>query len=80
MSKIVAKAPRAGIGGEERRGISTFLLVRSGSIGAFVADLDKRRRRVPFGKGVAGRTETMTNTPTIGRGPRERAPTREHVT
>ena len=80
VSKSATKALRAGIGREEKRGISTFLLARSGSIGAFVADLDKRRRRVPFGRDVEGRTETMTNTPAIGRGPRERAPTREHVT
>ena len=32
--------PRAGIGREKKRGISTILLRRSGSIGAFAADLD----------------------------------------
>ena len=41
VSKSATKALRAGIGREEKRGISTFLLARSGSIGAFVADLDK---------------------------------------
>ena len=40
VSKSATKAPRAGIGREEKRGISTILLAHSGSIGAFVADLD----------------------------------------
>ena len=47
MSKSVAKAPRAGIGREKKRGISTILLRRSGAMGAFATDLDKRRRRGP---------------------------------
>ena len=47
MSKSVAKAPRVGIGREKKRGISTILLARSGAIGAFATDLDKRRRRGP---------------------------------
>jgi len=40
VSKSATKAPRIGIGCEEKRGISTFLLTHSGSIWAFVADLD----------------------------------------
>ena len=47
MSKSVAKALRAGIGREKNRGISTILLRRSGAMGAFATDLDKRRRRGP---------------------------------
>ena len=47
VSESVAKAPRAGIGGEKNRGISTFLLRRSGAIRAFATDLDKRRRHGP---------------------------------
>ena len=54
MSKSVAKAPRAGIGREGNRGIPTFLLARSGAIGAFATDLDKRRRRGQFEKGGRG--------------------------
>ena len=48
MSKSVAKAPRAGIGCEKKRGISTFLFRRSGAIGAFATDLDKLRPRGPL--------------------------------
>ena len=48
VSKSVAKAPRAGIGREKNRGISTILLARSGVIGAFATDLDKQRRRGPI--------------------------------
>ena len=44
VSKSATKAPRAGIGWEEKRGISTILFARSGSMGAFVADLDILRR------------------------------------
>mgnify|MGYP000990613220 CR=1 FL=1 len=40
VSKSVAKAPRAGIGREEKRGISMILLARFGAIGAFATDLD----------------------------------------
>ena len=54
VSKSATKAPRGGIGREEKRGISTILLVRSGSIGAFVADLDNPPPRGPGG-GVTGR-------------------------
>ena len=57
MSKSATKAPRVGIGGEEKRGISTFLLVRSGPIGAFVADLDNWRLRGVRGAGTAVRAD-----------------------
>ena len=40
VSKSATKAPRAGIGRGGNRGISTILLARPDSIGAFVADLD----------------------------------------
>ena len=53
VSTSATKALRAGISGERRRGISTILPVRSGSTGAFVADLDNWRRRGPCGEGVA---------------------------
>ena len=49
VSKSATKAPRAGIGREEKPGISTILLARLGPIGAFVADLDNPRRRRPPG-------------------------------
>ena len=47
MSESVAKAPRAGIGGEKKRGISTFPFRSPGAIGAFATDLDNRRCRGP---------------------------------
>ena len=47
VSESVAKAPRTGIGRGRKRGISTFLFRRSGSIRAFATDLDKRRRCGP---------------------------------
>ena len=47
MSESVAKAPRAGIGREKKRGISTILLARSSAIEAFATDLDNRRRQGP---------------------------------
>ena len=50
MSKSATKAPRAGIGGEKKRGISTFLLAHSGLIRAFVADLDNEAPRTLPGK------------------------------
>ena len=48
VSESVAKAPRAGISREKKRGISTFLFRRFVAIGAFATDLDKRRRRGPL--------------------------------
>ena len=47
MSESVAKALRAGIDGEKKRGISTILFVRLGAIGAFATDSDNLRRRGP---------------------------------
>ena len=79
VSESVAKAPRAGIDREKKRGISTILFRRSGATGAFATDLDKRRRRglreerhLPDGDHdelPGGRT-----------GPAGTRPTREHVT
>ena len=47
MSESVAKAPRAGIGDEKKRGISTILLRHPGSIRAFATDLDNSTPRTP---------------------------------
>ena len=47
VSESVAKALRAGIGGEKKRGISTILFAHPGSIRAFATDLDNLRRRGP---------------------------------
>ena len=69
MSKSVAKAPRAGIGREKKRGISTILFRRPGSIRAFATDLDNLRPAGPSGRAVARRMATTTG-----------APAREHVT
>ena len=70
VSKSATKAPRGGIDGEKKRGISTILFRRSGSIGAFVADLDKRHRGPR--EGPTGRAAAAAGAP-IGRaGPRER--------
>ena len=83
VSKSATKAPRAGIGREEKRGISTILLARSGSIRAFVADLDNPRRCEPpgrapragrwpgqaSGRAAPGRATTTTGTPASERGP-----------
>ena len=84
VSKSATKAPRAGIGREEKRGISTILLARSGSIRAFVADLDnpppqtgrggrspvERRPGQASGRAAPGRATTTTGTPASERGPR----------
>ena len=67
LSKSATKAPRAGIGREEKPGISTFLFRRSGAIGAFVADLDNLRRRGPLGGG--GR-RSVGGRPTVSLRPR----------
>ncbi len=45
MSKSVAKASRGGIGGGQKRGISTFLFRHSGAIRVFATDLDNLRCR-----------------------------------
>ena len=49
-SKSATKAPRAGIGDEKKRGISTFLFRRFNSIRDFVADLDNEG----YSRGVWG--------------------------
>ena len=54
VSESATKALRVGIGGEKRRGISTILLARSGSIRAFVADLDNPPGADRPGRGVRG--------------------------
>ena len=54
VSKSATKAPRGGIGREEKRGISTFLLARSGSIRVFVADLDNPPPQAPGGTSRTG--------------------------
>ena len=73
VSESVAKAPRDRIGREKKRGISTILLRRPGSIRAFATDLDKRRRHGP-GRAAASRAEAAAGAP-IGRaGPRECLP------
>ena len=90
VSKSATKAARAGIGREEKRGISTILLARSGSIRAFVADLDnppprtgrggrspvERRPGQTSGRGTTGRTTTTTGTLAANgaHGPRRRPP------
>ena len=48
VSESVAKAPRAGIRGGQKRGISTILFRRFGAIRTFATDLDKRRTRGPL--------------------------------
>ena len=54
VSESVAKALCDGIGGEQKRGISTVLFRRSGAIRAFATDLDNRRRRGPRREGGRG--------------------------
>ncbi len=56
VSKSATKAPRAGIGRGGNRGISTILLARPDSMGAFVADLDTDRVRTGSGPGPTGPT------------------------
>ena len=75
VSKSVAKALRAGIGGEKKRGISTILLARSGSIGAFVADLDNPPPQTGRGCLWAGlRPGRAPRRANGARGPRRRPP------
>ena len=76
VSKSATKAPRAGIGREQKRGISTILCARSGSIRAFVADLDILcRRGSPGGAPRAGRRPQRALRRANGaRGPRRRPP------
>ena len=67
MSGFVAKALRGGIGGDKKRGISTFLFTHPGRIRAFATDLDNLRRHGPSRRAAAGRTATMAGTPAISR-------------
>ena len=63
VSESVAKAPRAGIGREKKRGIPTIPFARLGSIRAFATDSDNRCRR-----GSPG------GAPRVGRRPRREPP------
>ena len=69
LSKSVAKASRGGIGGGQKRGISTFLFRRSGVIRAFATDLDNLRCCGPLG-----------GAPRAGRRPRRAPPGAETCT
>ena len=71
VSESVAKAPRAGIGGEKKRGISTILFRHPGSIRAFATDLDNSTPRAP------ARTAASAITPASG--PARPAPGRRDV-
>ena len=70
VSKSVAKAPRTGIGRGRKRGISTFLFRRSGSIRAFATDSDTGRDR-PRGADVGRGSASGRWRPHSGR---DRAP------
>ena len=70
LSKSVAKAPRAGIGREKKRGISTILFRCSGSIRAFATDSDTGRDR-PRGADVGRGSASGRWRPHSGR---DRAP------
>ena len=76
MSKSVAKALRGGIGGDKKRGISTFLLALSGVTGAFATDLDKRRRRGPLHGRRPRRSPRSQAAPPAPRAPRRALCTR----
>ena len=75
VSKSATKALTAGIGGEQRRGISTFLLARSGSIGVFVADLDNPPGADRPGRASVGRSAAGAGASASERGPRAAAVT-----
>ena len=70
VSESVAKALRAGVGGGQKRGISTFLFRRFGPIRAFATDLDKRRRRGPLRGRRSRRSPRRSGRPTPPRAPR----------
>ena len=70
VSESVAKALRGGIGGEKKRGISTFLFRRFGPIRAFATDLDKRRRRGPLHGRRSRRSPRRSGRPAPPRAPR----------
>ena len=70
VSESVAKALRAGIGGEKKRGISTFLFRRFGPIRAFATDLDKRRPRGTLHGRRSRRSPRRSGRPAPPRAPR----------
>ena len=69
VSKSATKAPRAGIGRGGNRGISTILLVRPDSIGAFVADLDTDRVRTGSDWSHATRAPHLSQVPLLAAPP-----------
>ena len=70
VSESATKALRAGIGGEQKRGRSTVILAPSGSIGAFVADLDNPPGADRPGRASVGRAAAGAGAPASERGPR----------
>ena len=70
VSESVAKALRAGIGGEKKRGISTFLFRRFSPIRAFATDLDKRRPRGPLRGRRSRRSPRRSGRPAQPRAPK----------
>ena len=77
VSESVAKAPRAGIRGGQKRGISTILFRRFGAIRTFATDLDKRRTRGPL-RGRRPRRSPRSR-PRAAPGPPPPAPGRRNV-
>ena len=75
VSESATKALRVGVGGERRRGISTFLLARSGSIGVFVADLDNPPGADRPGRASVGRSAAGEGASASEQGPRAAAVT-----
>ena len=69
VSKSATKAPRAGIGRGENRGISTILLARPDSIRAFVADLDTDRVRTGSDWSHATRAPHLSQVPLLAAPP-----------
>ena len=80
VSESVAKAPRGGIGGEKKRGISTILFRCFGAILAFATDLDNPRRRGPSEEERHLPDGDHDELPGGWTGPAGTRPTREHVT
>ena len=76
MSESVAKAPRAGIGGEKKRGISTIPFRRSGAMGPLQQIRTTCAAAAP-GRGVVDRTAVTENAPKTTLDPRENRPARE---
>ena len=67
VSESVAKALRAGIGREKKRGISTFLLARFGATRVFATDSDNRRHQGPRRGAAAAWAAAVTSAPAIPR-------------